>query len=131
MSTIVMAVCLVMLAGAAAGVLYRLVKGPSLLDRVLSSDVLLSVVVAAIALEMVWSDHADYMMVIVAVSLLGFIGSVSVARFVQPTRPRKSGQSDEALTKDPVDEDRAGRAERAPRRSSADGLNPVEKEGSR
>ena len=51
MSTIVMAVCLVMLAGAAAGVLYRLVKGPSLLDRVLSSDVLLSVVVAAIALH--------------------------------------------------------------------------------
>ena len=29
MSTIVMAVCLVMLAGGAAGVLYRLVKGPS------------------------------------------------------------------------------------------------------
>lgn len=110
MSTIVMAVCLVMLAGAAAGVLYRLVKGPALLDRVLSSDVLLSVVVAAIALEMVWSDHTDYMMVIVTVSLLGFIGSVSVARFVQPTRPRKTGQTDEGATKEPVEDAGAGRS---------------------
>ena len=128
MSTIVMAVCLVMLAGAAAGVLYRLVKGPSLLDRVLSSDVLLSVVVAAIALEMVWSDHADYMMVIVAVSLLGFIGSVSVARFVQPTRPRKAGQTDEGATKEPVE--RAG-AERGDRRAPVSGHSPAEKEGPR
>ena len=86
MSTIVMAVCLVMLAGAAAGVLYRLVKGPSLLDRVLSSDVLLSVVVAAIALEMVWSDHSDYMMVIVTVSLLGFIGYRKVRKVRPPER---------------------------------------------
>lgn len=103
MSTIVMAVCLVMLAGAAAGVLYRLVKGPSLLDRVLSSDVLLSVVVAAIALEMVWRDHTDYMIVVVTVSLLGFIGSVSVARFVQPTRPRKTGETDGGATKEPAE----------------------------
>lgn len=100
MSTIVLAVCLIMLAGAAAGVLHRLVKGPALLDRVLSSDVLLSVVVSAIALEMVWSDHTDYMIVIVTVSLLGFIGSVSVARFVQPTRPKKSGETDEGATKE-------------------------------
>ena len=81
MSTIVMAVCLVMLAGAAAGVLYRLVKGPSLLDRVLSSDVLLSVVVAAIALEMVWRDHSDYMMVIVTVS------RATISRLAIPKAP--------------------------------------------
>lgn len=128
MSTIVMAVCLVMLAGAAAGVLYRLVKGPALLDRVLSSDVLLSVVVAAIALEMVWSDHTDYMMVIVTVSLLGFIGSVSVARFVQPTRPRKTGQTDEGATKEPVESAGAGRSDR---RSPAGGPSPAQKEGPR
>ncbi|MFD3800526.1 monovalent cation/H+ antiporter complex subunit F [Kocuria palustris] len=128
MSTIVMAVCLVMLAGAAAGVLYRLVKGPSLLDRVLSSDVLLSVVVAAIALEMVWSDHSDYMMVFVTVSLLGFIGSVSVARFVQPTRPRKTGQTDEGATKEPVEGERAEQDHRpAPMQKPS----PSEKEGHR
>lgn len=128
MSTIVMAVCLVMLAGAAAGVLYRLVKGPSLLDRVLSSDVLLSVVVAAIALEMVWSDHSDYMMVIVTVSLLGFIGSVSVARFVQPTRPRKTGQTDEGATKEPVEDQQA---EHGRRNDPAQKPAQAQKEGHR
>lgn len=102
MSPVVLGICLVMLAVAAAGVLYRLVKGPALLDRVLASDVLLAVVAAAIAVEMVWKSHTDYMIVIVTLSLLGFIGSVSVARFVQPTRPRKTGETDGAATKEPA-----------------------------
>ena len=100
MSPVVLGICLVMLAVAAAGVLYRLVKGPALLDRVLASDVLLAVVAAAIAVEMVWKSHTDYVIVIVTLSLLGFIGSVSVARFVQPTRPRKAGETEEAAAKE-------------------------------
>lgn len=89
MNPIVMGVCLVMLAVCAAGVLHRLVKGPALLDRVLASDVLLSLVASSIALHMVWSEDYAYLILIVTVSLVGFIGSVSVARFVQPTRPKK------------------------------------------
>lgn len=101
MSTIVFGACLLMLAGAAAGVMYRLVKGPAMLDRVLASDVLLSVVATAVALEMVWSGHTDYMMVIVTIALLGFIGSVSVARFVQPTRPRSISETAEEARSTP------------------------------
>lgn len=93
MSTIVLSICLVMLTGCAAGVLYRLVKGPALLDRVLASDVLLSLVASGIALQMVWTGDVEYLILIVTVALVGFIGSVSVARFVQPTRPRKAHEA--------------------------------------
>lgn len=86
MNPIVLLLAVLLLSGAAAGVLYRLVKGPALLDRVLASDVLLAVVAAAVCLDMIWLGNTDYLILTVMISLVGFLASVTFARFVQ-TRP--------------------------------------------
>lgn len=62
--------------------LYRAVRGPSILDRVLALDVVLAVVGAGLVLNMVVGRHLDNLLLLVTISLIGFIGSVTVARFV-------------------------------------------------
>lgn len=62
--------------------LYRAVRGPSILDRVLALDVVLAIIGAALVLNMVVHRHLDNLILLVAVSLIGFVGSVTVARFV-------------------------------------------------
>lgn len=62
--------------------LYRAVRGPSILDRVLALDVVLAVVGAGLVLNMVVGRHLDNLVLLVAISLIGFVGSVTVARFV-------------------------------------------------
>ncbi|WP_247827212.1 monovalent cation/H+ antiporter complex subunit F [Arthrobacter antioxidans] len=62
--------------------LYRAVRGPSILDRVLALDVVLAVVGAGLVLNMVMGRHLDNLVLLVTISLIGFIGSVTVARFV-------------------------------------------------
>ena len=67
---------------AAALALYRAVRGPSILDRVLALDVVLAIIGASLVLNMLVGRHLDNLILLVAVSLIGFIGSVTVARFV-------------------------------------------------
>jgi len=73
----------VILAAAALLALARAVRGPSILDRVVATDVLLAIIVAAIASEAAYTEDATALPVLVVLSILGFTGSVSVARFVR------------------------------------------------
>lgn len=81
MMGIAVAVCAVLLALATAGTLYRLAKGPALLDRAIALDVLLAIVGAGIAVEMAYHRHLNNLLLLVIVALVGFLGSVTVARF--------------------------------------------------
>lgn len=76
----------IMLSVAAAGAIYRIALGPSILDRVLAADVLLTIVGAALATDMIVNRNLDYLALLVSISLIGFIGSVTVARFVTDRR---------------------------------------------
>ena len=76
----------IMLSVAAAGAIFRIARGPSILDRVLAADVLLTIVGAALATDMIVNRHLDYLALMVSISLIGFIGSVTVARFVTDRR---------------------------------------------
>lgn len=76
----------IMLSLAAAGAIYRIALGPSILDRVLAADVLLTIVGAALATDMIVNRNLDYLALLVSISLIGFIGSVTVARFVTDRR---------------------------------------------
>lgn len=76
----------VMLSVAAAGAIYRIARGPSILDRVLAADVLLTIVGAALATDMIVKQNLNYLALLVSISLIGFIGSVTVARFVTDRR---------------------------------------------
>jgi multicomponent Na+:H+ antiporter subunit F len=72
----------VLLTLAAALTVVRMSRGPSSLDRVVAADVLVAVVIAALALEAIVDDHASTLPVMLVLSLLGFTGSVSIARLV-------------------------------------------------
>ncbi|WP_125614648.1 monovalent cation/H+ antiporter complex subunit F [Specibacter cremeus] len=72
----------VVLSLAAAGAIYRIAAGPSLLDRVIAADVLLAIVGAALATDMAVNHHLDNLALLVVLAIVGFIGSVTVARFV-------------------------------------------------
>ncbi|WAP52307.1 monovalent cation/H+ antiporter complex subunit F [Arthrobacter sp. ATA002] len=76
----------IMLSAAAAGAIFRIARGPSILDRVLAADVLLAIVGAALATDMIVNRNLNFLALLVAVSLIGFIGSVTVARFVTDRR---------------------------------------------
>ena len=71
-----------MLSVAAVLTVGRLSRGPTSLDRVVASDVLIAVVIATLALEAIINDHSTTLPVMLVLSLLGFAGSVSIARFV-------------------------------------------------
>jgi multicomponent Na+:H+ antiporter subunit F len=86
MMEIVLAVTAVILSAAAAGAIIRIARGPSLLDRVLASDVLLAILGAALCIDMAVNRHLNNLMLLVALSIIGFIGSVTVARFVADRR---------------------------------------------
>ena len=81
--TAVVVVCFAGLGIAALLVLVRLLLGPSVPDRIVALDTLLQVVVAGIAVAAASTRRGDFLAVLVAVSLLGFLGTVVVGRFVE------------------------------------------------
>lgn len=81
--TLVLIVCGALLGVAALLLVIRIALGPTMLDRMVALDVLVAVVICGLALEAVAHRHTTTLPVLVVLSLLGFIGSVSVARFTR------------------------------------------------
>jgi multicomponent Na+:H+ antiporter subunit F len=79
---VVAAVAHAMLGGGALLALLRLARGPSLLDRVVATDTLLVIISASLAVHAALSRDPTVVPVLVVVSLLAFVGSVSIARYV-------------------------------------------------
>jgi multicomponent Na+:H+ antiporter subunit F len=79
--TVVVLVCAVLLAAAALLAVVRVERGPSMLDRTIALDVLTTTLVAFVGLEAAWSRRTDTIPILVALSLVGFVGSVTIARF--------------------------------------------------
>ncbi|CRK52396.1 Monovalent cation/H+ antiporter subunit F [Rhodococcus sp. RD6.2] len=81
MMTTVIVIAGVMMSIAAVLTAYRLLDGPSTLDRLVAMDTLVAVSICGLALWAAYSMDTTLVPAIVALSLVGFIGSVSVARF--------------------------------------------------
>lgn len=79
--TVVALVCAVLLTVGAVLTLIRAEKGPSILDRAVALDVLTGVLVSAVAVEAAWSRRIDTVPILVVVALVGFVASVTIARF--------------------------------------------------
>lgn len=78
---VVLVVCVGVLTIAALLLVVRISLGPTMLDRMIALDVLVAVMICALALEAAVHQHTTTLPVLVVLSLLGFVGSVSVARF--------------------------------------------------
>jgi multicomponent Na+:H+ antiporter subunit F len=72
----------VVFAVAALLTLWRIVIGPSILDRAVASDVLLTEVMCILGAEMAINHHTRSLPVLLIIAAVGVFGSISIARFV-------------------------------------------------
>lgn len=79
----------VLLAVGALGSVYRVYKGPSVLDRVISLDVMLIIVASMMIVDMVVNNHQDFIMFVVITAVIGFLGAVAIARYVVVRSPEE------------------------------------------
>lgn len=66
---------------AALLVTVRVVAGPTMLDRAIAFDVMVAIAIAGIAIDAVARRTSENLPLMLVATLLGFVGSVSVARF--------------------------------------------------
>ena len=62
--------------------LWRIVSGPSILDRAVAADVLLTEVMCVLGADMAINHHTRSLPVLLVIAALGVFGSISIARFV-------------------------------------------------
>ncbi len=79
----VTSVCLAGLLLSAVLCLVRLLRPGSLADRIVALDSLLVVAVSGIAVHAVRTGSGAFLDVLVVAALLGFLGAVTVARFME------------------------------------------------
>lgn len=80
--SIILGIALSLLFAAGGLALVRIVWGPTNLDRALSLDVIIVIVTGILATQIVRSGDDASLPILVVFSLTGFVGSVSVARFM-------------------------------------------------
>lgn len=83
-----------MLAVAATLALVRAARGPDTPNRAIALDVLVAVLIAALGVEAAYQRHTDTLPILVVLSLVGMVGTVSVARFAVE-RPDQDGDGAE------------------------------------
>jgi multicomponent Na+:H+ antiporter subunit F len=84
----------VMLIAAAAITMVRMLAGPGTLDRLVALDTLVAVAMCSLGTWAAYSRDSTVVYGITALSLISFVGSVSVARFRVPDvdKPRDDGR---------------------------------------
>jgi multicomponent Na+:H+ antiporter subunit F len=79
---ILLVAIMVVFGAAAILTVIRIVRGPSILDRAVASDVLLTEVMCVLGAEMAINGHTRNIPVLLIIAAIGVFGSISVARFV-------------------------------------------------
>lgn len=85
--TVVAYVVGTLFAFAALASVVRIVRGPSILDRMIASDMLLTTLICVLAADMVFNGHTRTIPVILALALTAVLGSITVARYVSKQDP--------------------------------------------
>lgn len=88
MAVITLGIGLLFTAAAVLAVV-RIVLGPSILDRVVASDVLLTTLILVLGTEMTFNGHTRTIPIMVVLAATAVFGTIAVARYV--TQQDKSG----------------------------------------
>ena len=88
----------VLLAASVVIALFRIVRGPSILDRMIGTDVVLASIMCGLGGYMALSDRTDLLPVLIVLAMLGFVGSVSVSRYVSKSDSMTPGAEAGALS---------------------------------
>jgi len=86
MSTVTL-VCLVLVSIGALLTTVRLVIGPSVADRVVATDLLLTLLTMGAGILSARTGTGTYLIVMVVIAVLGFLGTAMVARFIEGRGP--------------------------------------------
>jgi multicomponent Na+:H+ antiporter subunit F len=81
---VVWIIAAVLLSAAAAIITFRLLAGPSTLDRLVALDAIVAVAMCGVGLWAAYSLDSTVTYSLTALALISFVGSVSVARFRVP-----------------------------------------------
>lgn len=76
-------ICFAMLGVAALLALSRLVIGPSIADRVVAADLILTLVVLAAAVAAARTGDGTYLRVMLIVAVVGFLGTTMASKFIE------------------------------------------------
>ncbi|WP_216917344.1 monovalent cation/H+ antiporter complex subunit F [Nocardia sp. NBC_01377] len=79
--TVAAVIAAVFLAAAALLTAFRILAGPNTLDRVVGIDSLIAIAASGLAVWAAYSGDTDVIPAIVALALVGFLGSAAVSRF--------------------------------------------------
>lgn len=79
--TIAIAICSVLLVTGAGLALYRAQKGPTMLDRTIALDIIITSLICGAGIYIAVFKRTDVVPILVALSMVGFIGSTTIARF--------------------------------------------------
>ncbi len=82
MNGVLIVVIYVAFAVAALLTLWRIIVGPSILDRAVASDVLLTLVMCTLGADMVINHHTRSLPALLIIAAVGVFGSIAIARFV-------------------------------------------------
>jgi multicomponent Na+:H+ antiporter subunit F len=80
--TVIYAVVGVLFTLAALLTVFRIVRGPSILDRMIASDVLLTTLMLVVGAEMVYNGHTRTIPLMVVLASTAIFATIAVARYV-------------------------------------------------
>lgn len=63
--------------------LARLIKGPTLADRVVSLDFIMTCVIGMIVVDAIATGESHFLSVAIVAALLGFVGTMAFAMYIQ------------------------------------------------
>jgi multicomponent Na+:H+ antiporter subunit F len=72
---------------AAALAVYRIVRGPSILDRMIASDMLVATLICTFGAEMIYNEHTRSLPIMLVLTMVAFIATVAVTRYVSKQDP--------------------------------------------
>ena len=64
-------------------VFIRFLKGPSIIDRVISFDLMVIIGIAAIAVYSILTNQSNYLDIAMVVALIGFLSTVAFAYYLE------------------------------------------------
>lgn len=82
MTAVILVVASALLAAGALLAVVRLVRGPSILDRMIATDVLLTCLMLAVGMEMAIGHHTRSIPLMLVLAASAIFGTVAVARYV-------------------------------------------------
>ncbi|MDJ1371930.1 sodium:proton antiporter [Gulosibacter molinativorax] len=81
-------------AAAAIMATIRIVRGPSIVDRMVGSDTFATILICVFCADMAIRGHTTTLPLVLGLAMTASVGTIAVARFVSRDRPRQNYSTD-------------------------------------